>query len=434
MIKASKATAIIIMALCMALTMIPMTAPDVHAESTAATGNTETGTVKTAGTTDTQHSISISVYLGSKKSTAGGNALVSDNNISSGGAVTITSTANKGYSLRGIYINDKLVSTSSSYQYTLDENDLINNTLNIKAVFEKTGLFIMLDPGHAAYYNRGYYRAYWESHMTWQLYKYLASDLNSYPGIVCKCTKTSLYNDPRVYKRGLMAAGCDVFISLHSNSGASSARYPLAIVSSNAALKSQVLPLAKKLASKVQTVIGTNSAYQIWQKKQHDGRDWYGVVRGSAAKGVPGMILEHSFHSNPTTCRWFLNSSRTALNKSHLKTLASQEAKVIAGYYGMTTSNREVKALSAPTVKAVSGKKAITLSWKAIPGAYGYRVYRSDSEQGVFVRVSTTRYTSTTNKYLTSKKTYYYKVRAYRDASGRKIFGSYSANIHATAK
>jgi N-acetylmuramoyl-L-alanine amidase len=71
----------------------------------------------------------------------------------------------------------------------------------------------------------------------------------------------------------------------------------------------------------------TRQRYQVWVKRQNDGRDWYGVIRGSAAVNVPGIILEHSFHSNRSKCKWLLKNK-------NLRKMAAAEAKTIAEHYG----------------------------------------------------------------------------------------------------
>lgn len=56
-------------------------------------------------------------------------------------------------------------------------------------------------------------------------------------------------------------------------------------------------------------------------------------------------------------------------------------------------------------------------------------VYRATSKNGKYKAVSTIKKGSTvsyTNKKLTSKKTYYYKVRAYRVVNGKKVYSGYS--------
>ena len=82
-----------------------------------------------------------------------------------------------------------------------------------------------------------------------------------------------------------------------------------------------------------------------------------------------------------------------------------------------------------PAVTVTAGKKQATLKWKKVSGAKGYVVYRATSRSGKYKAVSTIKKGSTVsyiNKKLTSKKTYYYKVRAYRTENGKRIYSSYS--------
>lgn len=53
--------------------------------------------------------------------------------------------------------------------------------------------------------------------------------------------------------------------------------------------------------------------------------------------------------------------------------------------------------------------------WTHVAGALGYRVYRSDSETGIYELMRTTEYSSYTNEGAEAGKTYYYKVEAYND-------------------
>ena len=86
--------------------------------------------------------------------------------------------------------------------------------------------------------------------------------------------------------------------------------------------------------------------------------------------------------------------------------------------------------LSTPTITLSAGTKKAYVKWKKISGASGYEIYRSTSKTGSYSKVKTITSASTvsyTNSGLTSKKTYYYKVRAYRTVSGKKIYSSYSS-------
>jgi hypothetical protein len=264
----------------------------------------------------------------------------------------------------------------------------------------------------------------------WKLSTYLVNELSEYPGIIVSRTKTSVGTyEPGVYSRGLKAKGYDFFLSLHSNSSTSSySDYPLAIVSSGSTLYQTARPLGVALAKDVRSLMGTNQSYQIWTKKQSDGRDWYGVIRGAAYYNVPAVILEHSFHTNKTSTKWLMSNA-------NLKKMAVKEATTIADYYGLSKTG-DVASPKKPTnfKLTVKSSSSIKVSWTKSLGATGYRVYRVNNSTGHYERIATTTGASYTDKGLTSKTKYKYRVRAYRTNSGKTAFSSYVAGKTATTK
>ena len=65
-------------------------------------------------------------------------------------------------------------------------------------------------------------------------------------------------------------------------------------------------------------------------------------------------------------------------------------------------------------VKAVSGKKSATVSWKKLGLGYKYEVYYSTSKSSGYRKAGNTANAKLTVGKLASGKTYYFKVRAYR--------------------
>ena len=70
----------------------------------------------------------------------------------------------------------------------------------------------------------------------------------------------------------------------------------------------------------------------------------------------------------------------------------------------------------------------MNISWKAVTGASGYRIYRSTSKTSGFSRIKTVKSGASTSyvKKTTRKKTYYYKMRAYTTVNGKKVWGAYT--------
>lgn len=183
---------------------------------------------------------------------------------------------------------------------------------------------ICLDAGHYGKYNRSpVVPSYYESDMTWKLHLRLKTALEAY-GVEVITSRPSQAQDLALEARGKKAAGCDLFISLHSNAcGTESVDYPLACC----CVSGKANELGAKLAQVVQTTMSTKQTGRIINKKW-GWRDYYGVLRGAAAVGVPGILLEHSFHTNKDATNWL----RSDYN---LERLALAEAACIAEHYGL---------------------------------------------------------------------------------------------------
>ena len=83
------------------------------------------------------------------------------------------------------------------------------------------------------------------------------------------------------------------------------------------------------------------------------------------------------------------------------------------------------------------GSGGVRLTWKKAAKAGGYVVYRSTKKSGGYKRVGVvagTKQLTFTDSGLKRKKTYYYKVRAYRRVDGKIIYGAYSAVKFASVK
>ena len=61
----------------------------------------------------------------------------------------------------------------------------------------------------------------------------------------------------------------------------------------------------------------------------------------------------------------------------------------------------------------------------------GYEVYRADSSRGTYRLIATATASSLTDESLSAGKTYYYKVRAFDETDGSRIYGGYSAYKYA---
>ena len=186
---------------------------------------------------------------------------------------------------------------------------------------------ICLDAGHYGKYNRSpVVKSYYESDMAWKLHLLLKKYLEEY-GIEVTQTRTNQATDLELTTRGKKAKDCDLFISIHSNAVGSGANetvdYPVVYVPLNG--KADVI--GKKIADCVESTMGTKQKGRTATRKGNNG-DYYGVIRGAVSVGVPGIIIEHSFHTHTRATQWLMDDN-------NLDKMAKAEADVIAAHYGI---------------------------------------------------------------------------------------------------
>lgn len=190
---------------------------------------------------------------------------------------------------------------------------------------------IVLDAGHYGKYNKGAVAGYYESDMTWKLHNYLKAELKTY-GFEVETTRSNKDKDLKVYNRGLMAKGADLFLSLHSNGAAQETPKRVVVIHP---VSGKGKDLSKKLGDAVLNTMNLKKDKywytEITSRKYSESnpnQDYYGVIRGAVAAGSIGIIIEHSFHSNKEACKWLMVDA-------NLKKLAVAEAKVLADHYGL---------------------------------------------------------------------------------------------------
>lgn len=211
---------------------------------------------------------------------------------------------------------------------------------------------VCLDAGHYGKYNRSpAIKSYYESDMNWKLHNFLASALESY-GIQVKKTRASQGKDLDLRERGKASAGCDLFLSIHSNAVGSyvneSVDYPVVyhlFEDNGTDADDKSKELAKILSPIIAKTMGTKQAGQVKTRKASsdkngDGQlndNYYGVLNGARLVNTPGLILEHSFHTNTRATKWLLDDN-------NLRKMADAEAAAIAAWFGVEKIQKPVAA------------------------------------------------------------------------------------------
>lgn len=154
--------------------------------------------------------------------------------------------------------------------------------------------------------------------------------------------------------RGKAASGYDLFVSLHSNAASNNWNetgnwqiqiYPNKTAWSDVegdaykifsqwgtAVSNTMDPGGKAITDRIgefSTALSASTRSGIIKRLYPGTKDtaYYAVLRGADSVNVPGMLIEHSFHTNPSVRQW-LNDD------SNLDKLAKAEANVVLRYYG----------------------------------------------------------------------------------------------------
>jgi N-acetylmuramoyl-L-alanine amidase len=199
---------------------------------------------------------------------------------------------------------------------------------------------IMIDPGHAGdYFNASpVVPGYYESTMAWTLSHKLKTELEKY-GFEVGLTRYNKYDDPELSARGACARGYDLFLSIHSNAAGSEAPdapWIIHLASDNKTdIDEKSRAVAQVIGPVVSNLMGVSAPYYYTKTVDFDrdgngyiDDEYYGVLFGAKWVGVPGVIIEHSFHTNTKATKWLMDDA-------NLQRLAEEEAKAIAGYFGI---------------------------------------------------------------------------------------------------
>lgn len=237
---------------------------------------------------------------------------------------------------------------------------------------------ICLDAGHAKKYNRSpVVPEYYESDMNWKLHLFLKDELLN-RGFEVITTRPSQNEDLGLYERGFKSKGCDLFLSLHSNAcGTESVDriVPIAQLEDNKYDFDEVSrELGNLLGAAIRDTMGVKE-YRMITKKSDNDRDgngikddeYYGVLHGAKAARVPGLILEHSFHTNTRAAKWLLVDD-------NLKKLAKAETEVLAKYFDMEKEEIKTDAINPMNYSDAEFIEIIAENVNKIKEEYGIKV------------------------------------------------------------
>lgn len=168
-----------------------------------------------------------------------------------------------------------------------------------------------------------------------------------------------------------------------------------------------------------------NSIKLTWNKAVN-GANGYAVYRSTSKDGKYTLRKTITSKNTIEFTDTGLDTNTTYYYKVRAYRMIADKKKY--GSYSEIVCAKPV--LSKTTITVSSKSKKATIKWNKVLGASGYKVYSATSSNGTYslkktiTSINTLSYTNTN---LVSGKTYYYKVRAYRNVNGKVVYGPYSA-------
>lgn len=305
-------------------------------------------------------------------------------------------------------------------------------------------MVIVLDPGHDSTHSGASYHGYKEQDLVLKIAQYCKAELEKYSGITIYMTRESqscpnggsmIDSGTCNAKRVEFAAAkkADVYVSFHLNASVSSTPKGVGVYYPNSNYKPDIGAEGKGLATEIYqklkalglstwgTGIFIRNSETNTQYPDGSLADYLAIIRRSKLAGFPAVLIEHAFLSNAGDVNGFLNS------EAKLKNLGIADAKGIVDYYKLTLTGtgdgtntgtdgnggtETPQTGQAPVISSVQsrGSTKLRVSWKEVPNASFYRVYRSDSENGEYVQVAAGSGIQFDDSNVSAGGTYYYKV------------------------
>ena len=194
-------------------------------------------------------------------------------------------------------------------------------------------------------------------------------------------------------------------------------------------LKPEIPNKPEEKPNKVSGIKATSNSYnsiKLTWNKTVNGANGYAVYRSTSKDGKYTLRKTITSKNTIEFTDTGLDTNTTYYYKVRAYRMIADKKKY--GSYSEIVCAKSV--LSKTTITVSSKSKKATIKWNKVLGASGYKVYSATSSNGTYslkktiTSINTLSYTNTN---LVSGKTYYYKVRAYRNVNGKVVYGPYSA-------
>lgn len=199
-------------------------------------------------------------------------------------------------------------------------------------------IIIALDPGHsgadsgavnAAYGAIGNYS---EQMCNWRIMSACKDYLEQYEDVTVVVTRKD-YESASLSQRVSRIKNADALLSVsfHCNASTSSSVNGCEVYYSiQEPFKTNTKELATDICNGLSKELGLrNGGLQQRPSINYPGRDYLTMIDGPISNGIPGILIEHAYISNP-------HDASILTNDANLKKMGEIDAKAIAKYFGLT--------------------------------------------------------------------------------------------------
>ncbi len=180
---------------------------------------------------------------------------------------------------------------------------------------------------------------------------------------------------------------------------------------------------AKADAEKTITTAGSASKYDQEEQQTVD------QIIEKAKADLKNAKTEEEVKAIKEAAQKEIEAVLTAEEKAEIKAIEN---------VGGNGADGKVKFIAKSKLAKVKGRKAVRISWNVPTGIQldGYKIYRSTKKNkfGSKPYFTTDKTTYTNTKDLKKGKTYYYKVRGYKEINGEIVYTGWSTNAYRTMK
>lgn len=195
--------------------------------------------------------------------------------------------------------------------------------------------------------------------------------------------------------------------------------------SCNSSLKSKVVMVTPKLSvspdwTQIKVTVGSSNSDASYKLEKRVGNGSYKTVKIWEA----GELYDPEFGENEYLDKDITEGGTYTYRLT--TTVMIQNADKVPTAWSKSIEKKVTAAPAAPSITVKSSKKGYaTISWKEVSGADGYQVYygKTPGSKSATTRLTTTGKLTYTKNRLSSGKTYYFRVRAFKRVNGKVAYG-----------